>query len=427
MTTPVVNQGDQTSFFQSQQLAPNAADLISDQIDPTQPQVEGLTPVSDPIIPDRVVVDRLTHMDPSLYDLRDSSHLMRLLKALLGAAGAGGLRKQTSMTRLSSSLSGTNFLDLDGFWGALFTLGRITAESMPDNADGTSFNPFTQVADSDTWDDVASRDGMYRSRITQFARAVNQGATYYGILAAAEGLLGIECDLIESWTYADLIPHGQLGSAINANTWFVVTSQFPTYGSAAGLSWGTLEGGVQLPGQAPLASRGEVIIRPKRAISQEEKRQASHVLDVLRPAGTLITVLESGDEIQQTLTARSVWSDSEAWDVVSVVTERPGLLNPSEDIYPNQGQYQGARPAFSNYSGESISYNSRISAVKSYQMIDDTITDAASDFGSVVFLDGQRHDYVPIEGIMSVHQASVARAASEGVMTAYPYPPARAS
>jgi len=73
----------------------------------------------------------------------------------------------------------------------------------------------------------------------------------------------------------------------------------------------------------------------------------------------------------------------------------PGPTRPSQEIYPAQGQYQGARPAFSAYSGESINYNSRVSAVKSYQMIDDTITDAASDYGSVTYLDGQTHDYVP--------------------------------
>src|SRR5882757_10443185 len=215
MTNPFnVNQGDQTSFFQSQQIDPSTADLVSDQIDPTQPQVTGLTSVSDPIIPDRVVVDRLTHLDPSLYDLRDSSHLMRLAKALLGAAGAGGLRKQMTMTRLSGSLSGTHFLDLDGFWGALFGISRISTESMPTNDDGTSFNPVVQSADYDTWDDVTARDGHYRSRITQFARAVGQGGTYFGILGAVEALLGCEVDLLESWTLADLIPPGVVGSAI---------------------------------------------------------------------------------------------------------------------------------------------------------------------------------------------------------------------
>jgi hypothetical protein len=427
MSAPVINRGDQESFFTSQNVNPDDTDLISAQIDPTQPQVDGLTPVTDPIIPDRVVVDRLTHLDPTLYDLRDFSHLMRLLKTLLGAPGAGGLRKQITMRRLSGSLSGTHFLDLDGFWGALFTVGRISAETMPLNTDGTSFNPMTQIADHDTWDDVASRDGMYRSRITQFARAVNQGATYYGILAAAEALLSVECDLIESWTYADLIPPGTLASAINANTWFVVRSQYPTYGDANGLSWGVLEGGVQLPGQAPLANRGEVIIRPKREISQEEKRQVARVLDTIRPAGTLLTVLDSGDEIQQGVPVRSVWADSEAWDVVSVVTERPGLVNPVQDVYPAQSAYQGARPAFSNYSGESFSYNGRISSVKSYIMENEILVDANPDYQTVTFLDGQTHAYVPTEGIMSAHQAAATRAASEGVLTVYPYSPARVS
>jgi hypothetical protein len=427
MTTPVVNRGDQQSFFTTQNINPDQADLISSQIDPTQPQVDGLTPVTDPIIPDRVVVDRLTHMDPTLYDLRDSSHLMRLMKALLGAAGAGGLRKQMTMRRLSSSMSGTHFLDLDGFWGALFAIGRTSPESMPTNPDGTSFNPMTQVGDHDTWDDVASRDGMYRSRITQFARAVNQGASYYGILAAAEALLSVECDIIESWTYADLIPPGTLASAIGGNTWFVVRSQYPTYGDANGLSWGTLEGGVQLPGQAPLSNRGEVIIRPKRVISQEEKRQVAHALDKIRPAGTLITVFVSGDEIQQGVPVRSVWSDSEAWDVVSVVTEHPGLINPSDDIYPDQSSYQGARPAFSSYSGEQFSYNGRISSVRSYTMENEILVNANPDYETVTYLDGQTHSYVPTEGVMSAHQAAATRAASEGVLTVYPYSPARAS
>lgn len=426
MATTVINQGEAQSFFANQQFSPDDTNLISAQIDPTQPQVQGTTRVSNPIIPDRSVAARLAHLDPELYDLRDSSHLMRLAKALLGAAGAGGLRKQMTMTRLSGSLSGTHFLDLDGFWGALFGISRISTESMPTNDDGTSFNPVVQSADYDTWDDVTARDGHYRSRITQFARAVGQGGTYFGILGAVEALLGCEVDLLESWTLADLIPPGVVGSAINANTYIQVASKYPTYGAMNGVPWGTLVGGVQSPGQTPLGNRAEVIIRPRRNITQEEKRQVGHVLDSIAPAGTLMTLIETGQEAQAGVPMRSAWADSENWNVASLVVPSPTLVNPSVDVYPNQSQYQGARPAFSNYSGESFNYNSRITAIKSYQMVDDKLTDAAPNFQSVTFLDGQRTDYTASQAVMSAHQAILSRVASEGVLTAYPYSEARA-
>jgi hypothetical protein len=421
----LINQGESQSFFAAQQISPDDVDLISDQIDPTQPQVSGTSRISNPIIPDRTVATRVLHLDPDLYDLRDSSHLMRLIKVLLGAPGAGGLRKQISMVRMSGSLSGTHFLDLDGFWGALFGISRISTESMPINADGTSFNPMTQSADFDTWDDVSARDGHYRSRITQFARAVGQGGTYFGILAAVEALLGTEVDMLESWTLADLIPPGTVASAINANTYIQVESKYPTYAAMNGVPWGTLVGGVQSPGQTPLGNRAEVIVRPRRNITQEEKRQVSHVLDAIAPAGTLMTVLDAGLESQAPVPMRSAWSDSENWNVVSSVVPASNLLTPTEEIYPNQGQYQGARPAFSAYTGESFSYNSRITAIKSYQMVDDKVSDANSDYQSVTFLDGQRTDYTPAQAVMSAHQAILSRIASEGVLTAYPYAGAR--
>lgn len=412
------------SFFAAQQTSTaDSPDLISAQVDPTQPQVDGLTPVSDPVLPDTLLVNRLSHMDPSLYDLRPTSHLMRFITALVGAAGVGGLRKQQLMSRLSGSLSGTHFLDLDGFWGALFALPRSSVEAMPTNDDGSPFDPFTQSATSDTWDQISASDGTYRSRISQFARAVNTGATYFGIIAAAEAILGIEVELMEAWTLADQIPPGTTPSVIAGNSWLAVRSLYPTWGALSGASFSTLEGGIQIDGeQSPLGNRGEVFLRPKRAISLEEKYELGLALKQLLPSGVLLTIFEEGLSTQQSVPASSYYSDSENWNVVSVVTERPGLVAPGTDIYPNQS----ARPAFSQYTGEAWTYNSRVSGVQSYTMTDDVIDSTSiGDFDTVTFLDGTSHSYLPVDGVMTPYQSMAARAASDGVLTAYPYSGAR--
>ena len=80
------------SFFDSFSTAA-AQDLLTLQLAAGSPEpTQGVNTVSDPVIPDRIVRDRLNHFDPAIYDLRDESHLMKLLKVLLGAPGAGGLR-----------------------------------------------------------------------------------------------------------------------------------------------------------------------------------------------------------------------------------------------------------------------------------------------------------------------------------------------
>lgn len=410
----VLNQGDAQSFFRSETVSPTGTDLISSQVDPSQPQVDGLTSVSDPIVADQRVLDRLGHFDPTLFDLRDSSHLMRLLQALLGASGLGGLRKQALLRRLEAgSLGATDFLALDRFWGSIFGLTRMLDESL----DG---DPASQVADQDSWDDVAGRDGKFRSRLMQFARAVNQGATYYGLMAAAEAVLGCEVELIEGWTIADQIPPGSIPSAINGNTFLAVRSKYGTYGNMKGIPYGVIEGGQSSPGQVPLGNRGEVVIQPRRGITQEEKWHLDRALELLRPAGVSITIRDSGQETQQLIAARSTWADSEHWDVVSLITPRSDLAFIGDDLYPPGGSYENGRPAYSAYQGESWSYNGQIAAVSSYRMdVTGAIVDS-TDYQTITYLDGQRHTYVPTDGVMTDYQASAARAASEGVMTTYP-------
>src|SRR6202000_849464 len=91
-TTPVMFDSDQSSIFTGL-VSTAATDLMSLQLESTavQPADTGMVTTTNTLLPDRLVADRLSHMDPNIYDLSPSSHLMKLLKVLMGSAGAGAL------------------------------------------------------------------------------------------------------------------------------------------------------------------------------------------------------------------------------------------------------------------------------------------------------------------------------------------------
>lgn len=419
-----INQGDQGSFFDQQSNASTPDDLISAQVDPTQPQVQGLASVTDALVADQRVLDRLSNFDPDLYDLTSQSHLMRLLRALLGAAGTGGLRRQQTINRMTSSLSGTNFLDLDGFWGGLFGASRMTDEQPP-VPDGQVFDPASQAYDLATWEAIHSRDGKYRSRITSLARAFAEGATYMGVRAAAEAILGCEVDLIESWVFADL----RVGSSnsTNPNTYFVVRSQYGTYGGMVGVPWSVLEGGVLSTGDVPLGNRGEAVLTPKRLISEEERLQVIKVCQALAPAGCIVTVQNEPIVSATPVQPRYVYSDSNDWSITSSVQQYQALTTLDTPIYPNQGSNDAARPAFGAYTGERWSYNARIANATSYQMLADQQVTFTEDEQTVTFNDGTQQTYTSIDAVLDPKQVALARLSSEGVMSSYAYPEGRFS
>lgn len=413
------------SFFDTEAASTESHDLISAQVDPTQPQVQGLSSVTDPLVADLRVLDRMSHFDPDLYDLTPHSHLMRLMRALLGAAGVGGLRRQQTINRMTSTLNGTHFTDLDGFWGALFDASRMTDEQLP-MVNDQPLDPSTTVADTTTWETAHSRDGKYRSRIEQLAQAFAQGATYSGVKQAAEAILGTEVDLIESWIYADM----RAGSAttLNPNTYLMLTSKYGTYGGMSGVKWGDLVGGTEIQGDLPLGNRGEVTITPKRLVSEEERLQLVTVLSKLAPAGVVITVQNEPIVSAARVLPRYVVSDSNDWQVTSSVTEYQGITTLDSDLYPNQSGHEAARPAFAQYSGESWSYNGRIAHVASYQMVDgQQMTFSDENYQTVTFNDGGQRDFKPGDGVLDPKKAALARLAQEGVLTNYPYPQGRFS
>jgi hypothetical protein len=419
MTLPVLNQGDQAGLFQRAQEQGLNQNLITDQLDPTQPQIQGLDRITDPLIPSENSTQVVENFDPEIYDLKPTSHLMRFIRALTGSAGVGGIRKQNFIARASTSILGASFVDLDAFYGALFNFHRSLVETMPLNVDGTKINPLTDIAPSDVWDDVYSRDARFRSRIHQLARAINMGGSYAGLKAVAEAILSIDVDLVESWVKVDaLINNSSLVLPV-AKTYGQISSQYVTDGNMKTVSYGNLEGNQFGNGNTPQGNRGELVFTPRRAITPEESYQLMKVLQVLKPSHTQITISNATNQTSTVIAPRSLAADSENWSIQSRITPAINLIQPTPPLYQNSGEYSVARPVFSEYVGESWSNNVNIVKTNSYSIDDGTAIQGDDEV--ITYNDGQSHIYRVQDGIMDTHKAISTRLSGDGVVTTYPY------
>jgi hypothetical protein len=421
------NNGD----FASRVAAGVQQDLMTLQSATTTVESDSTEIVTDPLLPDRAVIDRLGHMDPELYDLSESSHLMRLLKVLLGGAGAGGIRRQIAVARLQNSFRGMHFLDLDQFYGALFGIKRTRAELMPDFGtigQPAVFDPYTDAAGSDTWDDVHSRDASYRDRLIKFARALPLGGTYAGLRAAAEALLSVECEIYESWTWVDEQNAAATQQPVLIYTYTALNSSYPTWDQVGtSHTWANLTGGASAGtyflGRTGQKNRNEVLIQPKRNIGLDEQYQTVRVMDRLKPAGTQVTVDPEGLAIHQQVAIRDVAADSEYWEIIYKTTPAPTLVppTPSEPVYPQPDPTEcQPRPAFSGYQGEAWCYNNDIVAVSSYKMITRAVV-TSTNYQTVVFKDGQSRAYLTSHAVLDGQTVLAGRVVSDGVMTSFAY------
>lgn len=159
---------------------------------------DGFEQVTNPLGPPKRTSSRFAHFPDDIYDTSSETHLARFLKVLLGDAGVAQLHKRNLLARLQQTMGGINFFDLDAFYGAVLGVRRRATELLPKD-------PTRETLTPEEWDQTRIRDGSYRSRIEQFAKALNLGATVRGIEATAEALLGCQCDVYESWRQDDRI------------------------------------------------------------------------------------------------------------------------------------------------------------------------------------------------------------------------------
>ncbi|MFE4863235.1 hypothetical protein, partial [Streptomyces sp. NPDC056670] len=168
--------------------------LIPLQADITVPQSTALSSATGMLVADTAISEQLRHFPEEVYDLRPTSHLVRLMQALLGESGVGQLRKRLLLAQLQAlSSSGARFFDLDRFYGSLFGATRASTEQL-------SINPMeTAAATAAEWESIEAADASFRDRMTALAQSIAMGGTVPGLTAAAEAITGVECDVFESW------------------------------------------------------------------------------------------------------------------------------------------------------------------------------------------------------------------------------------
>lgn len=440
MTTPVFNQAQ--SFFDVSQ---ETSGIIPLQSDPAGPQVTGVQRATNMLLPDAPTMQQLRNFPDDLYDLRESSALVRLLKVLLGDSGAGQLRKKTLVTRLESALNGANFFDLDRFYGAIFGALRNQNEVLV-------INPMDETATPDEWDQIKAADASYRERIVELAKAIAMGGTIPGLQQAAEAIVQAPVDIYESWQLLDA--YGAVLSA-SPNTWDETQTLYPTWQSFPSTStWNAVEGTVQV-GRTNTLTRSEIIVRPRKDYAStpehiydfpREENALVRVLQKLRPAGTIVTVdPDMGDPYVPT-DISGLQADSEFWEIVPKVLPKSNIVG-SDEVYPLSSQQAAAqtaggitpadvhrvlpRPPWAASQGTTWTYNPSISAVTSYtyappdpaNVLDpqDGPVSTYADDQVVVFRDGTEVRYTARKGVLSAQQALASGTVSDGALVAHPY------
>ncbi len=378
------------------------------------PRSSRLDTVTDPLLPPKPAAARLAHFFEGLYDLRPESHLARLLKVLLGDAGAGQLRKRYLVSRMASVVLTTRFGDLDRFYGSLLRFARLSGESL-------DVSPYVDAATPEEWEQIDARDARYRSRVEQFSRAIPWAATPTGMSAVGEALLSAECQVYETWSLLDETGGSVGGSPppVGARTYGDVETFYVTHQAMQVGSYADIEGGTGSFGRTATDNRAEFILRPLRQISLEEAYRLTQVLTRLKPARALLTVDASGVAVHSPIAIRDVSASSTYWEVRTRVV-------PALDVarfYQKQSAtpVTQPRPAFSGYQGEAWSYNADIVATTSYAESATGATLSTSDYERTIGVDGRPVDLTPDRGLADPEALMRGRVVSDGVLLAAPY------
>lgn len=379
--------------------------------------------------------ERLLHFYDSLYDLSENSHLVRLMKALLGDSGAGQLRKRSMVSRLQNTLSGTRFFDLDKFYGAIFGAQRKIPEAL-------IIDPMESTATPDEWDEIVAADANYRNRVTALGRSIAMGGTVPGLIAAAEALTGVDCDLYETWP---LIDRYGAGGGTTGRLWTDVEAAYPLWSDIDGVPWNEIEDAV-IFGRTGTNSRSEIVVRPKKVYPStaegdldriEDEMALIEVLGKLKPANILLTVDPDGLSLHQPTPVAGLMSDSDYWEVVPKVSPRAGLGSRWAKVYPHslvrvrKGLDQETsprilpRPPLSGTQGREWDHNTFVSAARGYILDENGDEVPGDNFDRVASPEGDLLSFTAGAGVADAKSLTAARATGDGVLVAHPYEGAR--
>lgn len=430
-----------TSIFSS--LEGFGPSLLGMQKSLTEPDIPELTTGTDLLNPSVTTRTRLAHFPDELFDKSDGSVFIRFMKAMLGDAGAGQLRKRLLVQRMWSILASTHFYDLDRFYGAIFGVSRRPGELLP-------INPLTELATPDGWDEISTFDARYRERIMQLAKAITLGGTPAGMKAISEALTGVECDVYEIWQMLDTA--GSLGYG---RTWQQAATTYINYANLATTTWGEVENRPSF-GSMGDNVRNEFVIRPKKIYEDDDAGKVDRaydfngirrVLEHLMPANTLLSIDDKGVAVRMHAPIANIAADSEFWDVVPRVipdSEKETLYENTRRAYDarhNPEGYQYVKPAegktpFQGFLGQAWSMVPSIKHVEAWWQenrpglqwqvvgrLQDWRRDGFAGVGNhdIQVIKGKRVTYGANRAHVDPAAAIAGNVAGDGVLVASPY------
>jgi hypothetical protein len=226
---------------------------------------------------------RMAHFDEKVYSTDSSTFLYKWLDAMCGDSGAGSLKKEIFLQRLSGAISGIYGSDLDYIFGNVRFLSRSSSESYP-------YDPMTGMLTSEQWDEVRVKDAWYRARITEFFQACQAGGTIDGVRMATHAATSVDCTVYEVWRYID--SYGITGYLGRSN------------------------------------SRPEFVVQPhKESLDPSEKRLLGQMLQRITPVDSIATINVQGLSVSNPVPVRAITSDSTYYQVEKTVTPSPVLDN----------------------------------------------------------------------------------------------------
>jgi hypothetical protein len=280
-----------------------------------------------PLMPPKSTELRMEHFDENLYNLDSSTTLYRFLDAMCGDGGAGSLKKEIFLQRLSGALDGIYGSALDYIFGGVRFLSRISSESY-------SFDTDTALLTSAQWDEVAAKDAAYRNRIREFFIAAGKGNAVDGIRQAVHAATSADCQVMESWRYIDNfgltagvgraagISYAAVSLA-NGHRRYFTGGETSAQDKADADAFVAANPGWMVEQVRP---RNELTVVPHKAsYSPREARVLREMLDKITPADTVVTVDTEGLAVNTPVPVRASSADSTYYQVEKVVTGSPDL------------------------------------------------------------------------------------------------------
>lgn len=275
--------------------------------------VTNQTPQVEPLGGPSRVADIMDRFPEELYQQGPDTHLWRFMEALCGDAGAGLLKKQTYLARLTDEAEILQYTDLDTFYVHHFSFKRLRNEIY-------ELDTETQTMSADEWDDVNNKDESYRHRVQTFFNATRLGCTVDGMAMASEAGSGVPAEVRENYRYIfdrysdDPLGLTPVGRTESVNEFIVMprlvrddgtlipdVSYETPYDFGVRVDVPSFAGSIQTPDSftaarpvpIPSARRTTGLTQtetPAQFLNPDIHRNMLDILDRLRPVTTVVTV-----------------------------------------------------------------------------------------------------------------------------------------